>query len=135
MYNLYEIPDRRNLYEPLNITSSRIVRVAAASGLAQEFQIVLQAKVKIKNITSSVYSRLYGRFHMFRFSCSLSTFFSSHLFCCTFFLDSANPTSEIELSHYIRHFAGTVQEKGYTLSMLLHLCFPDKFCKSWQTDI
>ena len=46
--------------EPLNRTSSRIVQVAEASELAQEFRIVLPAKVKIKNSTSSVYSRLYG---------------------------------------------------------------------------
>ena len=36
-------------------TSSRIVRVAAASGLAQEFRMVLLLKVKIKNSPSSVY--------------------------------------------------------------------------------
>ena len=36
------------------------VRVAVASGLAQEFLIVLPPKVKIKNSTSSVYSILYG---------------------------------------------------------------------------
>ena len=39
--------------------SSRIVRVAAASRLALEFRIVLPVKVKIKDSTSSVYSRLY----------------------------------------------------------------------------
>ena len=38
-------------------TSSWIVRVAAASGLAQKFRIVLSAKVKIENSTSWVYSR------------------------------------------------------------------------------
>ena len=55
-----KIPYRLEIYELLNRTSSRIiVRVAAASGLAQEFQIVLPPKVKIKNSTSSVYSRLY----------------------------------------------------------------------------
>ena len=42
-------------------TSSRIVRVAAASGLAQEFWLVLLQKVKIRNGTSSVYSSLYGK--------------------------------------------------------------------------
>ena len=41
-------------------TSSQIVRVTAASGLVQEFRIVLPTKVKIKNITSLIYSRLYG---------------------------------------------------------------------------
>ena len=41
-------------------TSSQIVRVAAASGLAQEFLIGLQPKVKIKNNTSSVYLPLYS---------------------------------------------------------------------------
>ena len=46
-------------YTPLNRTSSRILRVAAASWLAQEFQIVFPAKVKIKNSTTSVYSPLY----------------------------------------------------------------------------
>ena len=34
--------------------------MAAASGLAEEFQIVLPANVKIKNITSSVYLLMYG---------------------------------------------------------------------------
>ena len=56
IYPLY----RCDIYDPLNRTSSRIVREAAASGLAQEFRIVLPAKVKIKNSSSSVYSRLYG---------------------------------------------------------------------------
>ena len=54
------IPHRLDIYELLNRTSSRIVRVAAASGLAQEFRIVLQPKVNIRNSTSSVYSSLYG---------------------------------------------------------------------------
>ena len=36
------------VYEPLNRTSSRIVRVTAASWLAQEFRIVLPAKVKLR---------------------------------------------------------------------------------------
>ena len=48
-------------FELLNRTSSRIVRVAAAyaaSGIALEFRIVLQSKVKIKHSKSSVYSRL-----------------------------------------------------------------------------
>ena len=49
----YYILNRSDIYEPLNRTSSRIVRVAA-----QEFRIVLPAKVKIKNSTSSDYSRL-----------------------------------------------------------------------------
>ena len=31
------LPYRRDIYKPLNRTSSQIVRVAAASGLAQEF--------------------------------------------------------------------------------------------------
>ena len=44
----------------MNRTSSRIVRVATASGPAQEFQIVLLPKIKIKNNPSSVYSRLWG---------------------------------------------------------------------------
>ena len=48
------------IYELLNRMSSRIVQVAAASGLAQEFRIVLPPKVKIKSNTSSVYSSLYG---------------------------------------------------------------------------
>ena len=42
----------------LNRTSSKILR--AEAGLAQEFRIVLPTKVKIKNSTSSFYSRLYG---------------------------------------------------------------------------
>ena len=46
------------MYETLNRMSSRIVQVAAASGLAEEFLVVLQ--LKIKNSTSSVYSRLHG---------------------------------------------------------------------------
>ena len=48
-----------DIYEPLNRTHSRQVWVAAASGLDQEFEIVLSTKVKIENGTSSVYSRLY----------------------------------------------------------------------------
>ena len=61
-YDLSDLPYRRDIdiYEPLNRKSSRIARVAAASGLAKEFQTVLSAKVKINNSTSSVYSRLYG---------------------------------------------------------------------------
>ena len=47
-------------HEDAIYTSSRIVRVAAATGLAQEFR---RAKVKIKNSTSSVYSRLYDTSH------------------------------------------------------------------------
>ena len=51
-----KIPYRLDIYELLNRTSSRIVRVAAASGLAHEFRIVvISPKVKIKNSTSSVY--------------------------------------------------------------------------------
>ena len=46
-------------------TSSRIVRVAAASELAQEFWMVLPPKVKVRNSTSSVYSRLYGMWYHF----------------------------------------------------------------------
>ena len=41
--------------------SSRIVQLAAASGLAQEFRIVPPPKVKTKNSTSSVYLSLYGK--------------------------------------------------------------------------
>ena len=48
----------RTIDEHFNRTSSRIVQVAAASELAHEFCIVLPAKVKIKNTTSSVYSRV-----------------------------------------------------------------------------
>ena len=56
------LPCRLTIYELLNRTNSRIVRVVAASGRAQDFRIVLQAKVKIKDSTSSVYSRLvYGK--------------------------------------------------------------------------
>ena len=47
----------------LNRMSSLIVRLVAASGLAQEFWIVLPAKFKIKNSMSSVYSRLYGTYY------------------------------------------------------------------------
>ena len=54
------LPYRLDVYELLNRTSSWIVRVAAASGLAREFWIVLPPKVKIKNRTSSVYSSQYG---------------------------------------------------------------------------
>ena len=53
-----DLPYRLELYETLNRTSSQIVRVAAASRLAHEFRIELPPKVKIKNSTSSVYSRL-----------------------------------------------------------------------------
>ena len=48
------------VYQLLNRTSSRIVRAAAASGVAKEFRIVLLPIVKLKNSTSSVYSSLYG---------------------------------------------------------------------------
>ena len=54
------LPYRRDIYEPLNRKSSRIVRLAAANVLAEEFWIALTAKVKIKNSKSSVHSRLYG---------------------------------------------------------------------------
>ena len=54
------VPYRRDVYEPLNRTSSRIVRVAASSGVAQQFRIELPPKVEIKNSTSSVYSSLYA---------------------------------------------------------------------------
>ena len=43
----------RNIYEPSNNT-----RVTAASGLVEAFRIALPAIVKIKNGTSSAYSRL-----------------------------------------------------------------------------
>ena len=56
------IPYRLDIFELLNRTSSRIVRVATASGGAQEFRIVLPPKVKIKNSTSSVYSSQIGPF-------------------------------------------------------------------------
>ena len=59
-WSLIYIQYRLDIYDLLNRTSSRIVRVAAASGLAQEFWKVLPTKVKIKNSTSSVYLRLYG---------------------------------------------------------------------------
>ena len=36
--------------------------MAAASGVGQEFRIVLSPKVKTKNSTSSVYSSLYGMY-------------------------------------------------------------------------
>ena len=39
---------RLDIYELLNRTSSRIVRVAAASGLAQEFRIILPTKSKLR---------------------------------------------------------------------------------------
>ena len=55
-----KIPYRLDAYKLLNRTSSRIIRVAAASGQVQEFPIVLPPKVKIKNSARSVYSRLYG---------------------------------------------------------------------------
>ena len=57
---LKKVPYRLDIYELLNRKSSRIVRVAAASGVAQEFRIVLPPK--IKNSTRSVYSSLYGKF-------------------------------------------------------------------------
>ena len=53
-----QLPYRLDIYELLNRTSSRIVRVAAASGLAREFWILLPPNVRIKNSTSSVYSSL-----------------------------------------------------------------------------
>ena len=51
-YITYHVLD---VYKPLNITNSRIARVAAACGLPQEFRIVLSAKVKNYNSTSWVY--------------------------------------------------------------------------------
>ena len=57
---LKRLPYRIDIYELLNRTSSRIVRVESASELAQEFWIELPPKVKIKNSTSSVFSSLYG---------------------------------------------------------------------------
>ena len=56
-----KIPYRLDIYQLLNRTCSRILRVAAASGVSQEFRIVLPPKVKIKNSTSSVYLSLYGK--------------------------------------------------------------------------
>ena len=62
----FRMNDIRSCYIPYRLdierhrTSSRIVRVAAASGVAQEFRIVLPPKVKTKNSTSSLYSSLYG---------------------------------------------------------------------------
>ena len=53
------VPYRRKIYKPLNSTSSRILRVAAFSRIAQEFRIVLPAKVKGKNSTRSVYSLVF----------------------------------------------------------------------------
>ena len=58
MQHFNDIPYRLDIYELLNRTSSRIVRVAAASRLAQEFRIVLPPKVKIKNRRSSVYTEI-----------------------------------------------------------------------------
>ena len=52
------LPYRLDIYKLLNIKSSRTVQVAAATGLAQEFRIVLPAKVWNKNSTRSVYSHL-----------------------------------------------------------------------------
>ena len=42
MSYLRSLPYRLDIYEPLNRTSPRIVRVAAASGLTQGFQIALR---------------------------------------------------------------------------------------------
>ena len=57
-----DIPYRLNIYELLKRMSSRIAWVAAVTGVAQEFWMVLPPKVKIKNSTSSVYSHLYSIF-------------------------------------------------------------------------
>ena len=76
MENINDIPYRRNIYKQLNRTSSRKVRVTAACGLAQEFWIVLPAKVKINNSTSSAYSRLYGRSIGYNSSTLLSIYYS-----------------------------------------------------------
>ena len=40
-YSIYRIDYRRDMYKSLNRTRSRIVRVEAASWLAQEFRMVL----------------------------------------------------------------------------------------------
>ena len=55
-----DIPYRLDIYELLNRKSSLIVRVAAASGVAHEFLIIIPPKVKIKNGTSSFYSSIYA---------------------------------------------------------------------------
>ena len=47
---------RLDVYELLNRTSPRIVRVAAASRLVHEFQIMFSPKVKIKDSTSLVHT-------------------------------------------------------------------------------
>ena len=46
--------------------------MAAASGLAQEFRIILPPKAKINNNTSSVYLRLYGTLSKFRLKCGMT---------------------------------------------------------------
>ena len=75
------LPYWLDIYELLKGTSSRIVRVAAASGLAQGFRIILPPKVKIKNSTSSVYSRLYGIFqHITVFETTQIALFSRDAF-------------------------------------------------------
>ena len=60
---LKDIPYRRDIYKPLNRASSRIVRVAAANGLAQDFRTVFPAEIQIKNSTSiarSILVYVYG---------------------------------------------------------------------------
>ena len=52
------IVETLDIYELLHRMSSRIIRVAVAYRLVQEFRTELPPKVKIKNKTSSVYSRL-----------------------------------------------------------------------------
>ena len=71
-----EVPYRRDIYEPLNRTSSRIVRVAAASGLAQEFQIVRPLVVQQKSKLRIVRARSIRVYMVFRKVLSLETFVS-----------------------------------------------------------
>ena len=56
---------RRDIYEPLNRTSPQIVRVTAASVLAEEFILVLPAKLRIVQVRSI---RVYQQFSNKRYS-------------------------------------------------------------------
>ena len=56
--------NRLDIYEILNRTSSRIVRMAAASGLIKEFQKILTPKVKITRIVRARSIQVYTVFKL-----------------------------------------------------------------------
>ena len=57
-----KLPYKLDIYELLNRTSSRIVRVAAASVVAQEFRIVLPPKVTLRIVRAGSIRKLRMKF-------------------------------------------------------------------------